>query len=237
MSTGISLGTWLAIEASANLAAEAARLIVDNNNLETVLALCRPPGHHCNTAKAGGYCYVNNAVIAVQATRQLWPRSEKPKIAILDLDFHHGNGTQDYFYSDPHVLYVSIHGRDEYPYYSGFEDETGKAEGEGFNVNLPLEAGASIERYLESVDSMVERTRAYVPDFLIVSLGFDTFMLDPIGKFSIDTGDYEKISRRIRGADGLREVPSVILLEGGYVVERLGQNIVSFLRGWERRQS
>lgn len=239
MSTGICKDSWLAIEASANLAATAATAaesMAGSSSRKSIMALCRPPGHHCTTAKAGGYCYVNSAVVAVHALQKQLIHGRKPRIATLDLDFHHGNGTQDYFYADPSVFYVSIHGKDEYPYYSGFEDEIGKGEGKGFNVNLPLEAGASIEQYLEKVDVMVERTRQYAPDFLVVSLGFDTFMLDPIGKFQIDTDDYERISTHVRSADGLKGVPSVILLEGGYVVDRIGRNLVSFLRGWERAE-
>lgn len=213
MSTGICKDTWAAIEASAFLASKAAKMLGSSSNEEeikkSITALCRPPGHHCNTAKAGGYCYVNNAVVAVQTFRT---QSKSDKVAILDLDFHHGNGTQDYFYDDPSVLYVSIHGKDEFPYYSGFEDERGRGSGIGFNVNLPLEVGASIERYLEKLDVAVERIKSFNPDYMVVSLGFDTFRLDPLGKFDIDTEDYETIAKRVRGASGLQSIPTTILL-------------------------
>lgn len=233
MSTGLSKRSWDAIVASANLAVVAVDelLLHQTTGRKTVMALCRPPGHHCDTKKAGGYCYVNNAVVAVHALRNHQISFIQTKVAILDLDFHHGNGTQDYFYEDSTTLYVSIHGKDEYPYYTGFEDETGAGEGQGFNVNLPLEVGSSLEKYLEKVDIMVQKTMEFKSQHIIVSLGFDTFMLDPLGKFQIDTDDYAVIARKLRSA--LKDVPAVILLEGGYVVDRLGLNLLSFLKGWE----
>lgn len=215
MSTGICKDTWAAIEASAFLASNAAKMLASSpeskEDGKSIMALCRPPGHHCNATKAGGYCYVNNAVVAVQTLRSY---SEMPKIAILDLDFHHGNGTQDYFYDDPSILYVSIHGKDEFPYYSGFEDEKGRGSGLGFNVNLPLEVGASIERYLEKLDVAVDKIKSFDPKYMIISLGFDTFMVDPLGKFDIDTEDYETIAKRVRGAPALQSIPTAILLVG-----------------------
>jgi len=245
MSSGICRDTWTSIEASAFLAIEASRLIAASPSEEerekggkSVFALCRPPGHHCTTSMAGGYCYVNNAVVAVHALRYFFvagegQRSGKPKIAILDIDFHHGNGTQDYFYTDPSVLYVSIHGKDEYPYYSGFEEEGGAEAGVSFNLNYPLEPGASMEQYLSTLDTSLEEISRFKPDFLLVSLGFDTFSLDPLGSFKIETGDYTTIGERIRDAEGLRQIPGAILLEGGYVLDRLGRNLLAFLEGWE----
>jgi len=251
MSTGIAKGTWTSILASANLAVRAAMYITClEEQAGNVLALCRPPGHHCTTTLAGGYCYVNNAVVAVEAIRhrkrsitmpygrgRSSPKpaepSEGPKVAILDLDFHHGNGTQDVFYHDPSVLYISIHGQDEYPYYTGFESEVGAGAGKGFNLNLPLPTGSSLSQYLQKLGTAIKRLAEFEPEYLIVSLGFDTFRLDPLGGFKIDVGDYEVIARSIKEEERLRDVPSVILLEGGYVVEKLGGCMVSFLRGWE----
>lgn len=237
MSSGLAKHTWDAILASANLAIEATDILVQTSNAaeRSILALCRPPGHHCDTKKTGGYCYVNNAILAVHALRSFPASSNNTKIAVLDLDFHHGNGTQDYFYESRDTLYVSIHGKDEYPYYTGFEDETGAGNGEGFNVNLPLDVGSSIEEYLEKVDVMVAKTKDFNPNFLVVSLGFDTFMLDPLGKFQIDTEDYATIGKRVRSA--INGVPAAILLEGGYVVDRLGINLLSFLKGWEEGEN
>lgn len=251
MSTGIAKDTWTSVLASANLATRAATYITSTEDqASSVLALCRPPGHHCTTKLAGGYCYVNNTVVAVEAIRyrkrfittQLGQDeldlattgpSRQPKIAILDLDFHHGNGTQDVFYHDPSVLYVSIHGRDEYPYYTGFESETGAGAGKDYNLNLPLPTGSSISQYLEKLGIAVERLVEFEPEYLIVSLGFDTFHLDPLGSFKIDVEDYDSIARRVKGEEKLRDVPGMILLEGGYVVGKLGECMLSFMRGWE----
>ncbi len=155
------------------------------------------------------------------------------KVAILDLDFHHGNGTQSAFYHDPTVLYVSIHGQGEYPYYTGSTDETGDGEGKGYNLNLPLPAKSSAARYLEMVDIATRKIGGFKPSCLIVSLGFDTFYLDPLGAFDLQTEDYETIARAVRGAAGVKGLPSLILLEGGYVVEKLGSNLLHFLKGWE----
>jgi acetoin utilization deacetylase AcuC-like enzyme len=243
MSAGISEHTWTSAVASANLAVEGARIIMNTDTKSdhpTVLALCRPPGHHCTTSMAGGYCYINNAVIAVESIRHFndlrKPRHETsvPKILILDIDFHHGNGTQDYFYEDPNVLFVSIHGQNEYPYYSGFEDETGQGRGKGFNVNLPLLAGSSFELYMEKVELAIQHIEHYEPHYLVVSLGFDTFHLDRLGSFKLYSESYEAIAYRFRSSKALKDIPTLILLEGGYVVESLGHNVASFLQGWER---
>jgi acetoin utilization deacetylase AcuC-like enzyme len=242
MSAGIGQHTWISALASANLAVEGASIISQyelSNEAGTVLALCRPPGHHCTTSISGGYCYLNNTAVAVEAIRifayhEDIKTTETATFAILDIDFHHGNGTQEYFYKDPSVLYVSIHGEDEYPYYSGFENEVGAGEGKGFNLNLPLPVDSPIEKYLEKLAIAMERIEKERPRFLIVSLGFDTFNLDPLGSFKLFTEDYETIAARIRATKLVRSIPTLILLEGGYVVERLGDNMVSFLKGWER---
>jgi len=238
MSTGIAKDTWTSVLASANLAARAASYITPTTTqgahpqaYKDVLALCRPPGHHCTTAMAGGYCYANNAVVSVSALGRL--TGGAPRVAVLDLDFHHGNGTQDVFYADPRVLYVSIHGDAEYPYYTGFAGERGEGPGLGFTLNLPLRVGASFEEYAEKLAVAVRRIVEFAPDFLLVSLGFDTFRLDPIGKFDIDVPDYETMARTVKGAPQLKDVPSIILLEGGYTVDKLGACMLSFLKGWE----
>ena len=195
---------------------------------QDVLALCRPPGHHCDTRRAGGYCYANNAVVAVR--RFLQGRPGK-RVAILDIDYHHGNGTQEYFYDRSDVLYVSIHGQDEYPYYTGAEHETGIGDGEGFNLNLPLPPRSSMEAYMGKLGFALSRIETFAPDLLIISLGFDTYRLDPLGGFDIDTQDYKVIASRIR--QQLSGMPALILLEGGYVLDDLGKNLLAFLDGWE----
>ena len=241
MSAGISRDSWTSIISSAGLAAEAVRALFPSPDAcprKDVMALCRPPGHHCTTKMAGGYCYINNAVVAVQALRHFHKDAsgddkQPPKVAILDIDFHHGNGTQDYFYHDPHVSYVSVHGEDQYPYYTGYEDETGAGDGERSNWNLPLPVGSSAEEYMERLGEAVSILENMRPQYMVVSLGFDTYHGDPLGYFGIQTEDYARIARMIRGRACLEGVPAVILLEGGYVVEALGPNLLSFLRGWE----
>jgi acetoin utilization deacetylase AcuC-like enzyme len=235
MSSGLCKDSWKSIEASAFLAFRAAFEITRNDSDIDALALCRPPGHHCNTKMAGGYCYVNNAVIAVDALRLFADKGSNVPVAILDVDYHHGNGTQDYFYSDPTVLYASIHGEDEYPYYSGFANEQGEGSGEGFNLNLPLAKDSSSSQYLSKLSAAIARIKQFTPKFLVVSLGFDTYWKDPLGSFKIKTRDYWAIANTIRSEASLQKVPSVILLEGGYVIEDLGANMEAFLDGWEGR--
>jgi acetoin utilization deacetylase AcuC-like enzyme len=259
MSTGICADTWQSTIASANLAFEGVRALLfpppgqlsRDKRLSSVLALCRPPGHHCDTRRAGGYCYVNNAVVAVEAfrtyQRQKLDQAEpsmRPRIAILDLDFHHGNGTQEAFYSDPGVLYVSIHGQDEFPYYTGRSSETGLGAAQGTNLNLPLAAGSSVQQYLEELRIGLEFMVNFRPDFVVVSLGFDTFHLDPLGSFKIETEDYATIAGQVKEklkaleveveqGSSAKPIPCLILLEGGYVIEKLGPNLLSFLKSWE----
>ena len=249
MSANIMSDSYTSIIASANLAYQAVHLLFspspsldDKSSPQTILALCRPPGHHCSGHQAGGYCYINNAAVAISTFHSLSSSSltnaaaSKPRTAILDLDFHHGNGTQELYYSSSSELYVSIHGENEFPYYTGSTAETGSGEGEGYNLNLPLPTGSSFEAYLEKLQIALERVREFKPECLVVSLGFDTFRLDPIGKFDIDSPDYEVMAAEVRKCllelKRAHEVRCLILLEGGYIVERLGGNMLSFLRGW-----
>jgi len=241
LSSGMAKGSWASIISSAELAVEAARVCVPSSTSTSpkdVMALCRPPGHHCTTNMAGGYCYVNNAVVAVHALRHFHEasrpdRPNPPKIAILDLDFHHGNGTQDYFYHDKSVVYISIHGKDEYPYYTGFPDEKGAGAGEGANWNFPLAPRSSADEYMAKVNKAMKVVKRAHPAYLVVSLGFDTYRMDPLGSFAIDTPDYATIARLVSGDSCMDGIPAVILLEGGYVLEALGPNLASFLKGWE----
>ncbi|EXJ87356.1 hypothetical protein A1O3_04315 [Capronia epimyces CBS 606.96] len=234
MSSGIMSESYQAIIASANLAYEGTDMLsgfsvnASGSDVDTVLALCRPPGHHCDGRRAGGYCYINNAALAAST----WRASHSDaQIGILDIDFHHGNGTQEIFYADPKVLYVSIHGEDEFPYYTGAEDECGIGAGEGANINFPLKVGSSVEEYMEKLEQALQHLLDFKPEFLIVSLGFDTYHSDPLGHFQIHTEDYATIAETIRRK--LKDVPALILLEGGYVIEHLGANVLSFLKGWK----
>lgn len=261
MSTGISKNSWQSIIASANLAVQAALLMAEapansknpiqqnSPKLKSVLALCRPPGHHCTGTQAGGYCYLNNIAITITTFRQFTHsrRLRRPsnpnfasvstlKFAILDLDFHHGNGTQEQFYMDPTVFYTSIHGQDEFPYYTGAASEQGPSNSPAFgtNLNLPLKTGSSFEEYLAKLHIALSAIQQFGADHLLVSLGFDTFHTDPLGKFQIETQDYKVMAKTVRAM--LKNLPAVILLEGGYVVDRLGENLLSFLAGWEEAE-
>ncbi|EXJ83425.1 hypothetical protein A1O1_07048 [Capronia coronata CBS 617.96] len=234
MSSDIMSESYQAIVGSANLACEGADMLSgfslegSGSDVDTVLALCRPPGHHCDGRRAGGYCYINNAALAVSTWRAAHPDAP---VGILDIDFHHGNGTQEIFYADPRVLYVSIHGEDEFPYYTGAEDERGVGDGTGMNINYPLKVGSSVDEYMEKLEFALQHLVAYQAGFLIVSLGFDTYHSDPLGSFQIHTEDYATIAAAIRHK--LKDVPALILLEGGYVIEHLGANMLSFLKGWK----
>jgi len=231
MSSGMMKDSYRAILASANLAAQAVQRLV-RDRAGTVLALCRPPGHHCDGRRAGGYCYINNCAVAVSAWRRLHGSNES-RVAILDVDFHHGNGTQDIFYSDPGVFYTSIHGEDEFPYYTGAADERGTGDGYGMTLNLPLAKGSSFGGYQARLSKAVQAIADFSPELLCISLGFDTFRLDPLGHFDIDTEDYETMARAIRRGLSGASFATVILLEGGYNIEHLGGNLLSFLKGWE----
>ena len=151
------------------------------------------------------------------------------KVAILDIDYHHGNGTQQIFYERGDVLYISIHADParQYPYFAGYADERGEGDGLGTNLNIPLEAGVADERYLAAMDEALAALRAFGPRFLVVSAGFDTFGGDPIGDFALSSAAYPQIGGRI-AALGL---PTLIVQEGGYAVDALGENAVGFLRG------
>lgn len=237
MSTGIMKDTYASVVASAGAACFAMYTIATLSSTAAVFALCRPPGHHCDTKRAGGYCYMNNAVLAVEAflhqtsNRPLELEYQEKKVAILDLDFHHGNGTQSYFY-DRAVNYISIHGKDEYPYYSGAETEIGIGAGVGYNHNFPLKSGTSREQYLSTLDSALQKINWSDLEILVVSVGFDTYEGDPLGSFSLDTSAYLAISKKIVALTRLHNVKCLCILEGGYVVADLGKNFVAFCDGW-----
>ena len=188
-------------------------------------ALCRPPGHHSGRDYLGGYCYLNNAAIAAQAGVAAGRR-----VAILDVDYHHGNGTQDIFYARGDVLFASIHADPvmDYPFFWGHADEAGEGEGEGATLNLPLPRGTDLAAWLPALDAALDRIAAFAPDLLIVSYGADTFAGDPISHFRLETRDYALIARRIASLGK----PSLIVMEGGYAVDALGANVASFLEGF-----
>ena len=192
----------------------------------SAFALCRPPGHHAGADYVGGYCYLNTAAIAAEAAIA----AGKPRIAILDVDYHHGNGTQDIFYGRSDVLFISIHAdpATDYPFYWGHADECGEGEGEGATLNLPLPRGTAMTGFGRALDTALDRIAAYAPDLLICSYGADTYAGDPISHFSIETSDYALIARRIASLG----LPTLIVMEGGYAVGDLGANVAAFLSGF-----
>ena len=216
-------GSWQAIHTSANIALTGADLI--RGGQQFAFALCRPPGHHATVSYCGGYCYLNNAALAVQ----LLLDGGAAKIATLDVDYHHGNGTQSIFYERDDVLTISLHAdpKLEYPFFIGYADERGAGRGDGFNVNYPLPFDTDWDRYEAALADALVRIRRFAPDALVVSLGLDTFVGDPTTYFGIVTDDYTRMGALI-GSLGLR---TLVVLEGGYSVEHIGANTVKFLGG------
>lgn len=221
----ITAGTWDAVQASADVALTGARLIADG--AKGVFSLCRPPGHHAAADYMGGYCYLNNAAIAAQYLRD----QGAAKVAILDVDYHHGNGTQSIFYDRADVCFASLHGDPmvEYPYFLGHADEPGVGAGQGFNHNYPLPHGTAWDTYGPALEHACARLRAYGADALVVSLGVDTFEHDPISRFKLVNADYLRMGEAI-GRLGLR---TLFVMEGGYAVDDIGVNAVNVLQGFE----
>jgi acetoin utilization deacetylase AcuC-like enzyme len=222
--TPILIGTWEAAYWSAQIASTAARALTQHGN--HVYALCRPPGHHAGAALFGGYCYLNNAAIAARELQQL---ESGARIAILDTDYHHGNGTQLIFYQDPSVLYCSLHAHpdDDYPYYWGDADERGSGEGEGTNINWPLPQGTDDAQYLHTLEAALLDSEAFDPDFMIVSAGLDIVRGDPEGGFNISLDGLRRIGNLL--AEAKRR--TLVIQEGGYLLETLGQNLLALLEG------
>jgi acetoin utilization deacetylase AcuC-like enzyme len=203
--------------------------------------LTRPPGHHAARDFFGGYCFVNNAAVAAQAAldagQMQMPGLDKPallpiqRVAILDVDFHHGNGTQAIFYDRADVFYASVHGdpQTEFPFFLGHADEVGAGAGLGFNANYPLPAGASNEAWFAALEAALLRLQAYQPDVLIVSLGVDTYVDDPISHFLLDLPEFTRLGERLAAL----RLPTLWLQEGGYATEALGHNVVAVLKGFQ----
>jgi acetoin utilization deacetylase AcuC-like enzyme len=224
----LSAGTWQAAKAGADAAASAAALVAaGQGGVRAAFCCSRPPGHHAGADFMGGYCFLNNAAVAAQSMRN----AGADRVAILDVDYHHGNGTQSIFYGRADVLCVSLHGDPltEYPFFLGHADETGQGEGEGFNLNLPLSAGCVASRWFEALEQACRRIGHYRANALVISLGLDTFAEDPISKFALQSGDFSRLGRRL-GAMGL---PTVFVLEGGYAAAALGTNAVNVIEGFE----
>jgi acetoin utilization deacetylase AcuC-like enzyme len=223
--TPLVAGTWAAAKAGADAAASAAVLL--GQGARAAFCATRPPGHHAGADFMGGYCFLNNAAVAAQALLNLG----KQRVAILDVDYHHGNGTQSIFYDRADVLFTSLHGSPltEYPFYLGHADELGEGAGEGFNYNLPLPAGSSAGVWFEALDAACRRIAQHGAQALVVSLGLDTFAGDPISKFNLQSDDFNKLGARIAKLG----LPTVLVLEGGYAAAELGVNAVNVLEGFE----
>lgn len=222
-SAPIAEGTWGAALVSADIALTAADAVIAGD--DAAYALCRPPGHHAFADLAGGFCYLNNVAIAAEHMTRRWP-----KLAILDIDVHHGNGTQGIFYERDDVLFVSLHGdpSDYFPFFAGYAGEAGAGVGQGCNLNLPLPPGSGDTPFLDALEKGFQAIRGHGAEALLVSLGFDAFENDPIGCLKITTGGFGEVARRI-GAIGL---PTVLVQEGGYDCDGLGPNLTSFLAGF-----
>lgn len=222
------VGTWEAVYWSAQTALSGAQAVL--NGERTAYALCRPPGHHALADQTGGFCYLNNAAIAARWLQS--QHAEPARIALLDIDYHHGNGTQEIFYTDPSVLYVSIHAHPdvEYPFYWGGADEQGEGMGVGFNLNLPLLAGTADAGYLAAVNQAITAIQTYAPDYFVLSLGFDAADGDPsaLAGFSVSTPGFAEIGRRLAAL----RLPTLLVQEGGYRLDTLGQNAVAFLKAF-----
>lgn len=227
--TPLVAGSYDAARAAVDVALTAMQRVLDG--APVAYGLCRPPGHHASRGMFGGYCLFNNAAIVAERLLALGAT----RVAVLDVDYHHGNGTQSIFWERPEVLYVSLHAhpRDAYPYFSGAADETGGGRGAGTTRNLPLPRGTDGAAYLTALADALAMIDAFDLDApLVLSLGFDTFVDDPIGGFTLQTDDYARIGSAIRGLD--RGV--VTLQEGGYAIEAIGANAVAVLEGLAGRR-
>lgn len=223
-SAPLAAGSWDSILWSAWSAAQAARLVRDGE--PAAYALCRPPGHHAFADMAGGFCYLNNSAIAAQLLRGVHER-----VAILDVDLHHGNGTQGIFYRRGDVLTVSLHADPErfYPFFWGWANETGEGEGAGCNLNLPLARGSGDAEFLAALETGIKRAQDFAPGALVVALGLDASEHDPFGGLAVSAAGFGEIGRRV-GAE--LKLPTVIVQEGGYLCAALGGNLQQFLEGF-----
>lgn len=228
--TPIVAGTWSAAYSAASCAATAARQITRHGE-RFAFALTRPPGHHAGRKTYSGYCFLNNAAIACS---QLKIGGLK-KIALLDIDYHHGNGSQSIFETRSDVLYISIHADPdyEYPFFSGRSHEVGIGRGKGFTKNYPLKPGSKWKDYEKALKIVISEIEKYEPDALVVSLGVDTSNDDPLGTFKLFPDAYHKIGALLAGLN----LRTLFILEGGYAYSSLGSNVYSLLSSFEAQTS
>ena len=224
MSVPIGEHCWHSTLLSAETAVTAADAILAGER--AVYSLCRPSGHHARADRATGFCYLNNTAIAAQRLRSTFK-----KVAILDVDAHHGDGTQQIFYRRDDVLTISVHAdpSNYYPFYTGYEDERGNGPGEGFNLNLPLPHGAGGAAMAAAVDKAGEAIKAFGADVVIVALGYDAHKDDPIGVLKLDAADFGTIASKVKGFG----LPTLVVQEGGYAIEAIGDCLDAFLGGFK----
>lgn len=223
-SCAITARTWSSVSASAMTAITAADLSLKGDAV--VYALCRPPGHHAYANRAGGFCYLNNTALAAQQLRSMHER-----VAILDIDVHHGNGTQAIFYRRPDMLTVSIHAETDnyYPFYWGGADEVGEGEGAGFNLNLPVPVGSGDDAWLGELDLALAKIDSFAPGVLVIALGLDAHEFDPLQGGTVTQAGFARIAEQIASLG----LPTVIVQEGGYLTEHLPDNLAMFLSAYE----
>lgn len=220
LSVSIGEHTWRSVRESSNTAVAAADAVAADRGI--AYALCRPSGHHARADRASGFCFLNNTAIAAQRLRSTFPR-----VAILDVDAHHGDGTQQIFYSRGDVLTISIHAdpRNYYPFFTGYEHERGIGEGDGANVNLPLAHGSRGDAMLAAIDRASDAIRTFGAEALIVALGFDAHVRDPIGVLKLEARDFGDVAARVRAL----ALPTLIVQEGGYALDAIGECLECFL--------
>lgn len=225
LSCPIGPQTWRSALRSTHSAVAAADHVAGAGSV--AYALCRPSGHHAHRDRAGGFCYLNSSATAASRLLQTWS-----KVAVLDVDAHHGDGTQNIFYQRADVMTVSLHADPAgyYPFYTGYAHERGHGAGEGFNMNLPLAHGSGNPEFLRALDTALDALAGYAPQALVLALGFDTYKDDPISVLKLDIDAYRDIGARVASLG----VPTVVVQEGGYMVEAIGPALDAFLQGYGR---
>jgi len=221
--TPLTQGSYDAARAAVDIALTATDLVLGGDRV--AYGLCRPPGHHAPRAAYGGYCFFNNAAVAAHHVAT----TTGTKVTVLDVDYHHGNGTQQIFYQRDDVQYVSLHGDPDraYPYFIGFADEVGAGRGRGSTLNLPLAARIDDDHYLAALAHAMDAIDEFGPALVVVSLGVDTYVNDPLGDFAVTADGFERCGALVGGLDR----PTVVLQEGGYDIAAIGENVRRWLRG------
>lgn len=223
--TPLTQGTYDAARSSVDVALSAADAVLAGDRV--AYGLCRPPGHHASHALYGGYCFFNNAAVSAQYLRD----AGVARVAVLDVDYHHGNGTQQIFYERDDVQYVSLHADPAraYPYVTGFREERGSGKGLGANANFPLARATGDAEFLKVLQQAIEEIDRFKPELLVVSLGVDTFDGDPICDLRLTRKGFFDCGALVAGLG----LPTVVLQEGGYALAELGNNVRAWLRGLE----